>query len=212
MKRVCFLIDGFNLYHSIKDLNKIHGIKAKWLDLHSLCQSYIYLFGKDAVLQDIYYFSAYPNHLAIKSPDTLVRHKNFVSCLEDMNVKVILGRFKEKKVFCSNCKTIVTKHEEKETDVAIAIKIIELFHEDSCDIQVIISGDTDLAPAVRTSLSLFKNKQICFAFPFNRKMKELSKLSTLASFSISAGNYQKHLLPDPYILKDGQKISKPPTW
>lgn len=87
-----------------------------------------------------------------------------------------------------------------------------MFHEDSCDIQVIISGDTDLAPAVRTSLSLFKSKQICFAFPFNRKMKELSKLSTLASFSISAGNYQKHLLPDPYILKDGQKISKPPTW
>lgn len=99
MKRVCFLIDGFNLYHSIKDLNKIHGIKAKWLNLRSLCQSYTYLFGKDAVLQDIYYFSAYPNHLAIKSPDTIVRHKNFVSCLEDMNVKVILGRFKEKKSF-----------------------------------------------------------------------------------------------------------------
>jgi uncharacterized LabA/DUF88 family protein len=212
MKRVSFLIDGFNLYHSIKDLYKIHGIKAKWLDLHSLCESYLYLFGKEAVLQDIYYFSAYPNHLATNSPDTIARHKDFVSCIEDLGVKVILGRFKEKKVFCSNCKTIVTKHEEKETDVAIAVKIIELFHIDSCDIQVIISGDTDLAPAVRTSLTLFKSKQVCFAFPFNRKMKELSKLSTLASFSISAANYQNHLLPDPYILNDGQKISKPSKW
>lgn len=212
MKRVCFLIDGFNLYHSVKDLDQKLGIKAKWLDLKSLCQSYIYLFGKDAVLHDVYYFSAYPNHLSSKKPDTIARHKNFVTCLEDMGVKVILGRFKEKKVYCNSCKKVVIKHEEKETDVAIAIKIIELFHSDSCDIQVIVSGDTDLAPAVRTSLSLFKDKQICFAFPFDRKMKELSKLSTLNSFSISAGNYQKHILPDPYLLKNGQKIPKPTNW
>lgn len=212
MIRVSFLIDGFNLYHSVKDLDKILGIKAKWLDLKSLCQSYIYLFGKDAVLQDIYYFSAYPNHLSNKRPDTILRHKNFVTCLEDMGINVILGRFKEKKIYCDCCKKIISKHEEKETDVAIAIKIIELFHCDSCDIQVIISGDTDLAPAVKTSLSLFNDKQICFAFPFNREMRELSKLSTLKSFSIGARNYQKHLLPDPFLLTNGQKIPKPTNW
>ena len=32
-------------------------------------------------------------------------------------------------------KTVINKHEEKETDVAIAVKVIELFHMDSCDIQ-----------------------------------------------------------------------------
>jgi uncharacterized LabA/DUF88 family protein len=212
MKRISFLIDGFNLYHSIKDLEKIHGIKAKWLNLYSLCQSYLYLFGKDAVLQDIFYFSAYPNHLSISNPDTITRHKDFITCIEDLGVNVILGRFKEKKVYCNNCKTIINKHEEKETDVAIAVKVIELFHNDSCDIQVLVSGDTDLAPAVRTSLSIFPKKQICFAFPFNRKMKELSKLSTFPSFSIGNGSYQKHCLPDPYVLKDGRKISKPLTW
>jgi uncharacterized LabA/DUF88 family protein len=212
MKRVCFLIDGFNLYHSIKDVNKIQGVKAKWLNLHSLCQSYLFQFGKDAILQDIFYFSAYPNHLINSHPDTIARHKNFVACLEDLGIKIILGRFKEKKVFCTNCKTQIIKHEEKETDVAIAIKIIELFHNDECDLQVIMSGDTDLAPAVRTSKILFPEKQICFAFPFNRKMKELSSLSTLPSFSISSGNYQNHLLPDPYILKTGVSIAKPKSW
>jgi len=212
MKRVCFLIDGFNLYHSIKDVNKIHGVKAKWLDLHSLCQSYLYQFGKDAILKDIFYFSAYPNHLMNTHPDTIARHKNLIACFEDLGIKVILGRFREKKVYCSSCKTHIIKHEEKETDVAIAVKIIELFHNDDCDLQVIMSGDTDLAPAVRTSISLFPKKQICFAFPFNRKMKELSNLSTLPSFSISWVNYQKHLLPDPYILKSGTSISKPKTW
>jgi hypothetical protein len=83
---------------------------------------------------------------------------------------------------------------------------------DSCDIQVIVSGDTDLAPAIRTSLALFPKKQICFAFPFNRKMKELAALSTLPSFSIGRMNYQTHSLPDPYVLKDRNKISKPASW
>jgi uncharacterized LabA/DUF88 family protein len=212
MKRVSFLIDGFNLYHSVKDLYDITGIKAKWLNLSSLCQSYVYLFGKDAVMKDIFYFSAYPNHLKTSRPDTIARHKDFVACLEDLGVKVQLGRFKEKKVYCSNCNKYIIKHEEKETDVAIAIKIIELFHTDSCDLQVIVSGDTDLAPAIRTSIKLFPLKQICFAFPFNRKMKELSNLSTLPSFSISSSNYQKHLLPDPYTLKSGRIINKPSKW
>ena len=212
MKRVSFLIDGFNLYHSIKDLEALKGIKAKWLNLASLCQSYIYLFGKDAVLQDIYYFSAYPNHIKQTRPDTISRHKDFIACNEDMGINVQLGRFKEKRVYCSKCKQYIIKHEEKETDVAIGIKIFELFYTNSCDIQVIVSGDTDLAPAVRTSLNLFPTKQICFAFPFNRKMKELSKLSTLPSFSISGINYQNHILPDPYILKNGQEINKPTAW
>lgn len=212
MKRISFLIDGFNLYHSIKDLERIHGIKAKWLNLYSLCKSYLYLFGKDAVLQDIYYFSAYPNHLSLSRPDTIARHKDFITCIEDLGIKVVLGRFKEKKVFCDNYKTVINKHEEKETDVAIAVKVIELFHLDSCDIQVIVSGDTDLAPAIRTSLALFPKKQICFAFPFNRKMKELAALSTLPSFSIGRMNYQTHSLPDPYVLKDGNKIFKPTSW
>jgi hypothetical protein len=177
-----------------------------------LCKSYVYLFGKDAALQDIFYFSAYPNHLSLSKPDTIARHIDFVSCIEDLGVNVILGRFKAKKVYCNNCKTIINKHEEKETDVAIAVKVIELFHNDSCDIQVIISGDTDLAPAIRTSLKLFPKKQICFAFPFNRKMKELSSLSTLPSFSIGSSNYQKHILPDPYIFKDGRRVAKPASW
>jgi len=56
MKKVIFLVDGFNLYHSIVDLENIEGIKVKWLDINSLCNSYLYLLGKDTVIEDIYFF------------------------------------------------------------------------------------------------------------------------------------------------------------
>jgi hypothetical protein len=103
------------------------------------------------------------------------------------------------------------KHEEKETDVAISVKLIELFLLDRCDTAVLVSGDTDIAPAVRAARSLYPSKSICFLFPYRRKNNELDKLSH-ASFHIKKERYLKHQSPDPFILPNGQPISKPAKW
>jgi len=76
MNRITFLIDGFNIYHSAIDVsNFLGGVTTKWLNLHSLCHSYLQLFGKDARLEEIYYFSALATHLEHKDPDKIERHK-----------------------------------------------------------------------------------------------------------------------------------------
>ncbi|MBN2483641.1 MAG: NYN domain-containing protein [Candidatus Omnitrophica bacterium] len=211
MNRVTFLIDGFNVYHSILSLKKSTGYRAKWLNLSSLCSSYLNLFGKDARLQDIYYFSALAHYLSAKDPGKITKHKNYITCLESLGIKVELGRFKEKEVFCDQCKSMILKHEEKETDVAIGVKLLEILFTDSCDSVVIISGDTDLSPAVRRCTELFPKKKILFAFPFARKNKELLSLAP-GSFSISKKQYLRHKLPDPVILSDGKEIRKPSSW
>lgn len=212
MRRVTFLIDGFNLYHSIKDLYKFENTRAKWLNIFSLCSSYVQLFGRGAVLQDIYYFSALATHLSEIQPDTIQRHKDYIKCLENTSIKVILGRFKEKRIWCSNCQNVILRHEEKETDVSIAIKLFELFHNDECEIVVILSGDTDLAPAVKSCKRNFPQKEICFCFPYRRKMKELARISTIPSFSIHSKSYLKNQFTDPYQLADGKFFIKPLTW
>jgi hypothetical protein len=77
MERATFLIDGFNLYHSVKLASYALGLNeagTKWLDLTSLCQSYLHLFGKSAVLHEIYYFSAFAKHLEASKPDVTARH------------------------------------------------------------------------------------------------------------------------------------------
>ena len=209
MKRISFLIDGFNVYHSILRLKHDTGYSTKWFDLASLCNSYIPLFGKDAKLGAVYFFSAIPYYL--NDSDKIQRHKKYIACLESTGVHIELGRFKNKDVYCHRCKSMILKHEEKETDVAIAVKLLEVFLTDSCDTAVIVSGDTDLSPAVKTCKTIFADKAVIFAFPFARKNKELAK-SAPGSFSISKKQYIKHQLPDPVILKDGQKIYKPDTW
>ncbi len=211
MKKVAFLIDGFNVYHSILRIKKDTGYSTKWLDLQSLCKSYLPLFGKEAVLENIYYFSAIPYHLKDSKPHKIHRHEQYIRCLKTTGIQVILGRFKNKDVYCHRCKSMILKHEEKETDVSIAIKLLELFFIDACDIAVIMSGDTDLSPAAQKSIELFPDRKICFSFPFARKNNELLKLAP-GSFSINKKQYIKHQLPNPFILEDGTKIYKPTSW
>ena len=62
--RVAFIVDGFNLYHSIKDAERMVPARPqRWLDLRAFCQSYVRNFGRAAVLDGVYYFSAIATHL-----------------------------------------------------------------------------------------------------------------------------------------------------
>ena len=124
---------------------------------------------------------------------------------------VLLNRFKKKSVKCPSCGQRFNRHEEKETDVAIAVKLLEVFASDSCDTAVLVTGDTDLAPAVRTATALFPNKNVAFAFPYRPKNNELKHLAP-GSFEISKGQYVKHQLPDPFLLPNGREIRKPSKW
>jgi len=211
MNRIIFLVDGFNLYHSILKLHRDTGYCTKWLNISSLCASYIHLFGKDAKLHSIYYFSAIPYYLSPGNPQKIKIHKTYISCLKSTGVEIVLGRFKQKDVFCDRCRNMILKHEEKETDVSIAITLMEIFFKDLCDSAVIVSGDTDLSPVIRKCQSLFKQKNVVFAFPNARKNKELSKLAP-GSFSINKNQYIKHQFPNAVILDDGKKIFKPTSW
>lgn len=211
MNRISFLIDGFNLYHSVVDLQRIHKTGSKWLDIRQLCKSYVYLFGKDAKLDSVHYFSALAHHLLPSDPGMVTRHRQFIRCLEDTGVIPQLAKFKKKVFFCENCKHKNKRHEEKETDVAIAAKLFELLQKNLADTIILVTGDTDLKPAVLTAKDLYPSKTILFGFPFKRKNTELTKIAP-GSFQIKKAMYEKCILSNPYILKNGKEISKPVEW
>lgn len=212
MNRVSFLVDGFNVYHSAKDARTdLMGASTLWLDLHALLRSYISVFGKDAVLTDIYYFSALAKHIDSRRPGTTKKHENYIDCLRSTGVKIRLGRFKYKTIWCRNCKTNNAHYEEKETDVALSLKIMELFHLNACDTVVLVTGDTDLAPAVRMAAKVFPAKTVCFGFPYKRKNKELN-LITSQSFLIRKERYAANQFDDPYTGIVGRLIDKPLNW
>lgn len=206
--RVCFLVDGFNVYHSIIEALKVHeGASMKWLNLQGLCRSYLSAIARDAVLERVFYFSA----LAHFNPGKAARHRVYVSALHSAGVEVQLGRFKEKDVRCFNCGVAFKRHEEKETDVAVAVKLLELLTVNACDTVALVTGDTDLAPAIRTTKHLFPTKRIWAVFPFGRHNAELKALAH-GHIKIKAKSYLDYQLPNPLKAGDSGVIWKPSGW
>ncbi len=177
MNRVAFLVDGFNLYHSLQDASRdLGGATTKWLNLRALLTSHLHHIGGKSSLTDIYYFTALAGYRDARKPGHTQRHRDYMDCLRSTGVRIVLGRFKYKAVYCARCSTRTGHYEEKESDVAISVKLMELFHTDAADTIVLVTGDTDLAPAVRATDSLFPSKQVCFAFPYRRKNEDLARM------------------------------------
>lgn len=208
-KCIAFLVDGFNVYHSIKDAQVDgHGC-AKWLDLASLCNSFLSSIG-DVKLVGIYYFSALAIHKEPTNPGIAERHQRLIDCMRSRGVDIVLSKFKTKLKTCLGCGVQWTEGLEKETDVAIASKVMELLHRDECDILVLVTGDSDYAPAVSTAHRLFPMKEICFLFPYKRKSKELAKMGR--SWKITPDRYAKHQLPDRCRVAPATYVDKPVNW
>lgn len=213
MSRIVVLIDGFNLYHAL-DYSKVfanpyvnpHRYKRyKWLDLYKLGKSYVY--NKNDTLVGVYYFTTY----AYWNPAKVAKHTDYVKAQEANGVKVIFGEFKQKTKHCSLCKGDFITHEEKQTDVNIAVMLFKLAVQDVYDKVIVISGDTDLIPAVKTVQSLYPQKQVGVVIPIG-KISEDFKKSADFHYKMKESHLRTSLLPDPFTLADGTAINCPPHW
>jgi len=211
--RLAFLIDGFNVFHSIKTALKENVVKrAKWLDYSAFCRTLplnVSYFDQGSKIVDIYYFSALPTHIGDKG--VMHRHLTYIEALKSTGISVVLGNFKKKLVRCPHCKKVYSSHEEKETDINIALYLLRLFLEDKCDIVIIISGDTDLIAAISNAKQLFPDKKVVVGFPFRRKNNHFEKIADF-TFDIKAKRYERYQLNNSLILPDGKVLYKPEKW
>jgi uncharacterized LabA/DUF88 family protein len=200
--QTAFLIDGFNFYHSIKPLDK----KLRWFDYREYCRHFMN--SKDS-LHSITYFTA----LADWRPEAAERHKVFIAANRARGIDVVLGEFKEKEITCPHCKQIFTRHEEKATDVNIALYAYRLAVKlaSTAERIILISGDTDLIPAINMIKEDCPKIEVGVIFPYNRSNKELkqaahffhkTKKKILIEFQ----------LPDEIIKENYKKIIRPAAW
>lgn len=202
MKRVVVFVDGFNLYHAI-DMNSAWRI-YKWLNLSKLAQLIV---PKTEKIEEILYFTA----LATWLPDKMARHKIFIKAIELQGVTTVYGMFKVRDKFCSNCKTWYKAHEEKQTDVNIASQLFKLAVEDRFDKALVMSGDSDLVPAIKAVQTTFPTKEIGAVLPIGRKSEDLKHI---CDFYIRIK--EKHLrdsrFPDDIDLGEGNVLPCPAPW
>ncbi|WP_034356409.1 NYN domain-containing protein [Helicobacter jaachi] len=196
--RVLTYVDGFNLYHSIKDLGDDFSY-LKWQNLFKLSKTFL---SKNDEIISLKFFTAYPTW----KPHSHKRHLAFVEILKDLGIDVIEGSFKTKEVFCTHCKHTFIKHEEKQTDVNIAVHIVNDIYRNKAEIIQLISGDTDLIPP----LNVAKNNafKIHLVVPRKRKVNGFDSIIDKKS-KIKIEHLKNSFLGDFYTTKTGKIIKCP---
>ena len=112
-------------------------------------------------ITQIYYFSAY----AEWREAAFRRHKEFVTALESMGITPVMGNFKPRRRHCRKCGHSWVHHEEKETDVSIAIYLTMGAIKDQYDLALLLSADSDLVTAIKNLKSEFPHKRVRILFP-----------------------------------------------
>lgn len=139
-------VDGFNLY-----FGALRGrTRCKWLDIRLLCTK---LF-RDVDIGAIKYFTAEPSGPSEKR----INHANYMRALStDADTEIIYGKHK---ITSKNGRVVIPDYlkgervktrvrEEKMTDVNIAIHLLYDAIARDNESAILISNDSDLAPAVK---------------------------------------------------------------
>lgn len=203
--RVSAFVDGFNLYHALDGTNRHY---LKWLDLRRLCLEFAP--PPNQTLAKVYYFSAYATWRA----GAYARHRAFVAALRVRDVEPVMGVFKAKDRSCRRCGSTWEDHEEKETDVNIALYLLRDAQLDRYDRALIISGDSDLAPAVRMVRELYPRKSIRILAPYGREysmdlVKAAGGLANARRMKLL--HVERSLLPERVIAPDGHVVAERPV-
>jgi len=150
-------IDGFNFYYGA-----LRGGPHKWLNVEQFFR--LLRHGDD--IQRIRYYTA------LVAGPAQARQLCYLKALETLPlVEISLGRFKARRAHCrvaacSHSKSrIFQMPEEKRTDVNIAVDMIDDAYQDLCDRLLVVSGDSDLVPAVNRVKTRFPEKQITVYVP-----------------------------------------------
>jgi NYN domain len=194
-------VDGYNLYH---------GLCAKgwrrylWLGVVDMAER---LLLPSQVLVGTKYFTT-----RVAAPaGSKQRQSVFLDALETIgDIDVIYGRWQKKERRCRSCGAKWVVHEEKDTDVSIAVEMLRDAVEDRYDTALLVSADSDLCPPVRAVQQLPKPKRVVVAFPPARQSLELAKLAS-AHLRIGRGVIAGAQLPAT-VQGQGATLTCPVEW
>ncbi len=205
--RTIVYVDGFNLHYGA-----LCGTSYEWLDLDRLFR----LLRPHDDFRRIRYFSA-----LLTGTDAVPQRTYLRALATTPRVQTTLGRFKLRRVRCrvAGCTMPGARRfsafEEKRTDVTIGIQMLDDAYQDECDRLLLVSGDSDLVPAVRLVKDRFPEKRVHVYVPARNETRGAAV--ELRGVADSARLLPLQLLPhsqfptriiDPF----GRRITKPAIW
>lgn len=205
--RTMFFVDGFNVYYAIRESNLN---KYKWLDYWRLANRFL---EPGDQLEGVLYFTAYTRSNTPAGKRKRTRHRHFVIANQNRGVQIVLGRHKRRSRKCTKCGEYYSTYEEKRTDVNIAVHLLKKAIDERYDKAVIVSGDSDLIPAISAAKDTFREKKFSLVIPIGRHAEELRGIVGVNS---SRRMKERHLresqLPDELTIDNTTVLCRPKEW
>ena len=209
--RVVGYVDGYNVYYGLltKGWKKFY-----WLDLRALFTTLL-IPGDELVA--VKYFTARG-----RGPqDSNRRQAIYLGALASSGgVDVISGRFaKRTRRHCSYCGNYLhclqcgrsdRRNQEKMTDVALGVNLVADAYEGLYDKAFLMTGDSDLIPAVKYVVGRLE-KQVVVTPPPGRRSDHLNKVASGVAY-FSVGALGRSQLPEVVAGSEGQEYRRPAEW
>lgn len=181
-ERVGVFLDGANFYHQSKE-----NLGRTDVDLGAFAE---WLVGPTRTLVRTYYYTVRltPDH----GQEQREKQQKFLGALDRIPyLEVRHGKLVRRDVVCDACGDRQQKWVEKGVDMRIGVDMLTAAAKDMIDVAVLVSGDGDLAEAIRAVKELGKHVEVA-AFPRGRAY-ELVQVADV-SRDLEAGELKPFLL------------------
>lgn len=206
--RVRVYIDGFNLYYRL-----LKHSRYKWIDLKTLAGQ---LVGASDTIESIRYFTADVSPRA-GDPQAPERQQVYFRALKTIpELSIHKGKFLPKRIhrpLVSDPEKYVWVHdtEEKGSDVNLASYLLMDGFNDTYDVALVMSQDTDLLEPMRMVVEDLSKILIVAWFeesqPGKRHRDIASAIRHVTTKMLSTSQF-----PDPVVGRGGTKLSRPIEW
>jgi uncharacterized LabA/DUF88 family protein len=216
MATVAAYIDGFNLYYGMKYRYKR---KYLWLDVVSLIKR----LRPDDDIVVVHYFTA----IVKNEPAASQNQAGYIEAMKILNgplLDVRLGRFKDRSIrpcrrcgapYRCACPHEYRSFEEKGTDVALGATMVADAAQGKADTTVLVTADTDLAPALETVREVAPSQAIYLVLPpgNTRPSSRLTAVGNIGHFFIAESALKRSQMP-PEVTDPvgGRSYHRPPKW
>ena len=192
-------VDGLNLYHGLRDGGLL---KFRWLDVECMMDSLAADAGASLQMsldvQRVVYCTS-----PVADKQAARRQATYLQALEQhcTRIEVRRGKYEPKTRECHNCGARVEIQSEKQTDVNLAVEMVMEATKPPglrTEVQLLVTGDTDLIPAVR-AVRTYGVEVVAIAPPHRGRARE--SFGAVASKTLRV--FRRHLrdnpLPDPVL-------------
>ena len=193
--RTIVYVDGFNLYYWLKPT------PYRWIDLKALALNSITKPGKEHEIIAVKYFTA-PVSDTDDDPGKAQRQHTYFAALRDFipEFQIFKGEFRRNQDDVPRYTrgggvgelVSVWVTEEKGSDVNLAVELVNDAWANNCDAAVVISNDSDLEHAVRTTKR--KGRTVINLVRGDADFMSLKKVASYSKF-LSMDDLKNALLP-----------------